>query len=157
MDERAIKGLVKGWYVRARRERDPVSQFVFLWFCFNGWLAYESGRDADRAMINWLKSSSRGTELRSAYVTARGSTVFRGYLKTLASMSPITSPGRPDAKIASADDFRGIVEGIYRVRCNLFHGAKSPNDIRDQKLVKLCAALLVKWVGNLVGGWRAAA
>jgi hypothetical protein len=108
-------------------------------------------------MINWLKSSSRGTQLRSAYETARGSTVFHGYLRALATMSPIASPGRPDLKIGSAGDFAGIVEGIYRVRCNLFHGAKSASDIRDQKLVRLCAAVLVKWIGNLVGGWRAAA
>jgi hypothetical protein len=36
---------------RARRVRDMTSRCVFLRFCFNAWLAYESVEDTDRQMI----------------------------------------------------------------------------------------------------------
>lgn len=71
-------------------------------------------------------------------------------------MSPITSTGRRrrEVSVDSPEDFGGIVEGVYQVRCNLFHGGKRASDLRDKKLVTVCARVLEKWVGNLVGGWR---
>lgn len=159
MDETSIRNLVKGWYQKARGERDRVSRFVFFWVCFNAWMAFESGRETDRGMVNWLKSA-RKSDLRAAFDQAVGSSVFHRDLSALAGLSPISSstPGRwPDVTVRSAGDFSGIVEGIYRVRCNLFHGGKRADDARDQKLVRVCAQILEKWVGNLVGGWRRAA
>jgi hypothetical protein len=38
-------------------ERDSVSRFVFLWFCFNAWLGYESDQDVDAEMLRWLKTA----------------------------------------------------------------------------------------------------
>ena len=48
MDENKVRNLVKGWHQRSRAEGDPTSKFVFLWFCFNAWLAFESEEDTDR-------------------------------------------------------------------------------------------------------------
>jgi len=45
MEEREIRNLVKVWYHKAKRERDIFSKFVFLWFCFNAWLAYRTGKN----------------------------------------------------------------------------------------------------------------
>ena len=155
MDERHISDLVKGWREKARNERDHVSKFVFLWFCFNATLAFESNEDTDRSMVNWLKGypPSRLTE---AFETARRSEVFTRNLAALADYSPITDPrGKRDpVVITGVEDFANLVEGIYRVRCNLFHGAKSSRDVRDDKLLRVCAAILDKWVGNLVTMWR---
>lgn len=50
-----VQRLVIEWHERSRWERDPTSKFVFLWFCFNAWLAFESDEVTDRRMINWLK------------------------------------------------------------------------------------------------------
>lgn len=159
MDEQQVRDLVKGWHQRARAEGDLTSKFVFLWFCFNAWLACESNEDTDRDMIDWLKGgAAAGSQLRSAFDTAAsaGTSLFPGYLKELASLSPIRSTGRRqrEVPIQSPDDFSGIVDGIYQARCNLFHGGKQPRDPRDQKLVAVCARILEKWVGNLVGNWR---
>ena len=82
--------------------------------------------------------------------------MFVGYLKGFADLSPITSTGRRqgEVRIDSPENFGGIVEGGYRVRCNLFHGGKRASDLRDQKLVMVCARILEKWVGNLATTWR---
>lgn len=84
------------------------------------------------------------------------SDVFVGYLKTLVNLSPIigTSRRRREVRIDSPKDFGGIVDGVYQVRCNLFHGGKRASDLRDQQLVMACARILEKWVGNLVASWR---
>lgn len=86
--------------------------------------------------------------------------MFPSYLSNLARLSPIGRTGRregEEVRIDSPDDFSAVMEGIYVVRCNLFHGAKRANSIRDQKLVRVCCAIMEKWVGNLVGSWRTAA
>lgn len=156
MEEREIRNLVKGWRDRSRRERDVVSKFVFLWFCFNAILAFESQKEADRTMINWLKSRPRSSRLISGYDAATRSSVFSGYLRALAANSPITDPRcrhRP-VVIVDAEDFDNLLEGIYRIRCNLFHGRKSSNDVRDQKLIKVAALILEKWMGNVVSMWK---
>lgn len=68
MEELEVRSLVKGWHQRARRERDPTSRFVFLWFCFNAWLAYESEEDTDREMLNWLvESRAAESQLRASF------------------------------------------------------------------------------------------
>lgn len=157
MEEAEVKNLVKEWRQRSVREGDILPKFVFLWFSFNAWLAYESGEDRDHDMIELLANAlPADSELRASYNVALGSEVFRTYLKNLAGLSPIHSTGRRvrQVQIDSAEDFAGIVRGLYQVRCNLFHGGKRPGDVRDQKLVKTCSRILEKWVGNLVGSWR---
>src|SRR2546421_11787514 len=90
MDESGIRNLVKSWYARSTREGDPVSKFVFLWFCFNARLSYESGEDRDRQMIDWLKAAPpAASQLRANYEQAMASDVFRGDLQALATNSPI--------------------------------------------------------------------
>jgi hypothetical protein len=157
MEELEVRSLVKGWHQRTRREADLISRFVFLWFCFNAWLTYESEEDTDREMIKWLAGPrASASQLRASFDLASKSDVFVGYLKALAGLSPISSTGRRrrEVRIDSPEDFSGIVESVYQVRCNLFHGGKRASDLRDQKLVMVCARILEKWVGNLVAGWR---
>jgi hypothetical protein len=131
---------------------------VFLWFCFNAWLAHESNEDTDREMIQWLTGAPATTsQLRAAIDLASRSDVFVGYLRALAALSPITSTGRRHREVridSLLEDFGGIAQAVCQVRCNLFHGGKRETDPRDQKLVKVCARILEKWVGNLVGGWQ---
>jgi hypothetical protein len=130
---------------------------VFLWFCFNAWLAYESEEDTDRAMIDWLTGRPAQTsQLRAAYDSAMRSEVFVGYMQALADQSPIVSNGRRprEVRIHSLEDVTGIVNGVYQVRCNLFHGSKRAGDSRDETLVRTCARILEQWVGHLMAGWQ---
>jgi len=156
MNEPEIRRLVVEWHQRSRRERDPTSKFVFLWFCFNAWLAFESERDTDREMIDWLKGpDALKSRTRASFVEATASSTFQDHLNALAALSPIEGSGRrrkTPVLIASGDDFGAVVEGIYRIRCNLFHGGTSLGDVRDQKSVIVASRILEKWVGNLVAG-----
>lgn len=94
--------------------------------------------------------------MRSNFDLAVGSEVFRGYLGTLVNHSPIEHSlhGRSAIHVAGTSDFPNIVEAIYQVRCDLFHGGKRANDRRDIQLVTVCARILQKWIGNLVNGWE---
>jgi hypothetical protein len=157
MDERKVRSLVKGWHAKARQEDSYVTKFVFLWFCFNARLTYESGLDTDRAMINWLTGRHvEASQLRAAFDQAMGSQVFMSYVQALADLSPVGSNGRIPREpmhIDSLEDFAGITNCIYQVRCNLFHGSKHADDSRDEKLVRISACILESWISCLVAEW----
>ena len=147
---------MKVWNDRASKERDPVSKFVFLWFCFNATIAFESNEDYDSEMIKWLKTRPTHSLLLRSYESASGSSFFLNTLQTFADLSPIEDPrgGRKAVRINGDADFAGVLDGLYRVRCNLFHGSKRANDARDTKLVKTSARILEKWIGNLLTEWN---
>lgn len=157
MEEQRLKNLIKVWYEKARQERDPFSKFTFLWFCFNAWISFKSRREKDAEMIDWLISErDSNSDIVREFNRARGSEVFTSYLNSLANLQPMNdSRGiRGPIFIRDKTDFEGLVRGIYMVRCNLFHGGKEVDDIRDQKLVSISGKILEKWIGNLVSSWR---
>ena len=156
MEENDVRRLVNGWHMRARQEDEHVTRFVFLWFCFNAWLTYESNKDTDAAMIRWLaRQRAEVSQLRAAFALSMQSRNFVSYVQRLADLSPVTSNGSTprEFRINSLEDFSNIIWCIYQVRCNLFHGTKRPEDSRDQELVRTCARILEAWVGCLVSGW----
>jgi hypothetical protein len=156
MDEEKIKNLVKVWYEKAKHERDKFSQFVYLWFCFNAWLAYRTGKDIDRHMLNDLKRKDpAGSDITDEYDRAFCSDSFKQRIQDLQSLCPIyDSRGKKaPVNINNMTDFPNVCEAIYRIRCNLFHGGKTPDENRDTRLVRVAGSILGKWVGNLVSSW----
>jgi hypothetical protein len=146
MDGHDVRSLVKGWHTRARREGDHVSIFVFLWFCFNPWLACESQEDTDRAMIDSLTGGqAEASQVRVAYHSAMRSEVFVGYIRELADQSPVVSNGRRPrvVRIDSLEDFAGIVNGSTRFGA-ISSTAPSASGIRAMK----------RWLERVPGFWN---
>jgi hypothetical protein len=50
--------------------------------------------------------------------------------------------GKREVRIIDVSSFGEVLEAIYTIRCNLFHGEKSPNDERDCALVELAFRIL---------------
>lgn len=157
MFEEELKDRIRGWYNnRGRNEVDPFYRFMCFWICLNAWLEYKSGLDRDREMIDWLKKPVNRSDLSSSYDNMAMTTAGRESLRALYSTSPIEdSRGRkPTVAIESEDDKENIIEAIYRIRCNLFHGGKESNNSRDIKLVNIANKILNKWISDLIAGWK---
>jgi hypothetical protein len=156
MEEQAVKDLVDKWYQsRGKNETDPFYRFLCLWICFNAWLDFRANQVNDRQMIDWLKQQDETTsEIILAYENMTKTTSGAQSLQNLATASPIRDPkgGRPDI-LVDPNDRESVIEGIYRIRCNLFHGGKSSSDLRDEKLVNYADAVLNKWLSELLAVW----
>lgn len=157
MNDTEIRDIVTGWHHRAQLEHDDISRFVFLWFCVNAWLTYESGKDTDRKMINWLTGRhTTPSQLQAAFNDAMISDSFSSSVQALVDQSPITDNGprhQPPVRANSRDDFAGVVECLYRIRCNLFHRSKSIVNPRDQHLIRSSAQILDGWASHLISFW----
>jgi len=157
MEEKEIKNLVKTWYGKSKFEQNPFSKFVFLWICFNAWISYKSDKPRDSDMIKWLiRQDALTSDLISSYENSKETEPFIRNLKTLANMPPIhdSRDGRKPIIIKDENDFRNIVKGIYRIRCNLFHGSKQYDNSRNLKLVMISYRILEKWIGNMICDWN---
>lgn len=153
--EERIKNLIKTWHHKASEEDYIFSKFIFLWFCFNAWLAYKSNESNDRCMINWLKRTNNYSDIRIAFENIKNPETIDELVK----LSPIRrDESHPrqgqDIYISDKNDFDNIVEAIYRIRCNLFHGRKDADDKRDRQLVQACGNILSVWIGKLVEEWK---
>lgn len=148
MEER-VQGLVKLWSAKAKRERDPFSRFVYLYFCFNAIIANLSGEEYDSQMISWACGNNNLLKRRFSQLhKLEGNNYFPQRLEALKNLTPIQSNlrNKPDRTITDIHNFEEVIRAIYYVRCNLFHGCKSPNSVRDQKLVKVSADILQKLI-----------
>jgi len=156
MTEEQIKNLIKIWYQRSNLElNNPFSKFLFLWICFNAWIAHRSEKRRDLEMIEWLIGQNESnSDLILNYENAKNTKSFVNNLKSFAMLSPISDSRGINNPIIIKDenDRENIIRGIYKIRCNLFHGGKS-DESRDSKLVTVSCRILEKWIGNLISNW----
>lgn len=156
MNEAEVKDLIKGWHRnRAKNETDPFYRFMCHWICFNAWLDHQSGKYTDREMLNWLKLQTPETsDIIASYEAMKLTTVGNQSLQALVLMGPILDgKGRGDITMSSIDDRDNIIEAIYKIRCNLFHGNKKSTSSRDTKLVTCVNHIMTKWIDDLIARW----
>lgn len=138
----------KGWLERAERgDRiiDDGDRFIALWIAFNGWMSGKFGKamtDKDK-----IESVKRMQEFKEVFNHLReGNLAFRESLDKLEGMSVVDMQFRKDREQVYRYDgtFESLIEVIYRVRCNLFHGRKDiDEDKKDFKLVELSYRILL--------------
>jgi hypothetical protein len=148
----------------ADRQRSAFMSFVSLWMAFNGWMESVTEADTDAAMITALADNRRATDAYDNLMEVsadfrRRVATFSGMWPVLNVRDVRRKLGRDAFWSASREDLLelcrregvklqplGWTEGgkptwpqllrtIYAVRCNLFHGTKSPHNLRDRELV----------------------
>ena len=136
------------WLERAERgDRaiDDGDRFIALWIAFNGWMRGRFGEAVnDRTLLNRLKKSE---EARVVFENLRrNQTSFEPSLRRLsqypvANMRNLEDPN----KVKKYDgSFGSLIDVLYQVRCNLFHGRKDVDeDDKDFRLVQLSYRVLL--------------
>jgi hypothetical protein len=141
--------LIVDWYKRSQKEKTRkftvFDQFVSLWFAFNAWGTYESKKDKDFEMLSWIKSNTNLPEIHNRLTKDDAD-----YLQKVTRLSQYKvldmRPGHQgqSKSVNSIDNFDELLDVIYQIRCNLFHGQKSETDSNDWELVDLAFHILSK-------------
>lgn len=151
-----VKELITDWHInKAKNEQDPFFRFLCHWICFNAWLAHQSGMNTDRQMLDWLKQQTpTSSDIIASYEAMKLTTDGAQNLSSLVAAGPIgDNKGRSPITMGDINDRDNIIESIYRVRCNLFHGGKRNSNSRDRELVEYVNRILTKWLDDLIAGW----
>jgi hypothetical protein len=133
----------------SQRTIDVADRFISLWICFNSILRKHYGEGfSDREMIERAKNDfeNAGGNLRlKEYYDTMCDPEYRENLKKLESLLPIRN-----MKNNTLVDMQNssLIEVIYNIRCNLFHGRKDPTETnnRDFQLVRLAFYILAPLV-----------
>jgi hypothetical protein len=139
------------WIARAHRLQnqglhDEFIRFFIYYMCLDAWMTSESGQDLDKQKLAWLLKD--GGLLKKVFASKEFNMHDTASLKAL---SPIVDmrPGHEaqPVHLHDAENLEEVVNFIYQIRCNLFHGGKSPASGRDSDLVFFAGEFLKNWIG----------
>jgi hypothetical protein len=136
------------WLQRAERTQralDDGDRFISLWIAFNGWMKGEFGeKQNDNDLIKEVKKNQ---PFKDTFIKLRNDSMeFRQNLDKLSDYSVLDMRCMDDPSKYKRYDgsFQSLLEVIYQVRCNLFHGRKDVDDDRkDFELVSLSYNILL--------------
>jgi len=136
-------GKIKSWREIGLEQRDVFVKFALEYFAFNAlarlYLAPNEEVILDRRLIVKIKQD----EGCKHYILNHNRR-WIAQLKEELRQKPLINltRKRQDILIRNEEDWENIVEAVYLIRNNLFHGRKYPGDERDQILVEIGYNLL---------------
>lgn len=162
--EPEARDLVFDLMQNADRQRSAFMSFVNIWMAFNGWMAAVTERETDADMIRDFAANDRLIDAYTALMEGsrpfhRLVSEFAAMWPVLNVRDVRKKLGRDafwrlqrDELIADCDaanvkrqpsawsagdtpSWEQLLRTIYQVRCNLFHGEKSPQNQRDRQLI----------------------
>lgn len=147
--------LIVDWFKRSQKQRARrftiFDQFISLWFAFNSLGTYLSKKDKDSEMLRWIKAH---TDLPAIHKTLiKNDPQFLQRIKRLADYTVLDMrPGHKgeSKSISDLNSLDELLDVIYQIRCNLFHGQKSRIDPRDRELVEVAFYILSKMFKPIV-------
>ncbi len=136
------------WLKRAERGEEYIDdgdRFISLWIAFNGWMRAKFGEGInDRSQINALKGMP---DFKNTFEDMKVKDPdFKKNLDELENKSVVDMRFRNECEDIYKYDgtFESLLEVIYQVRCNLFHGRKNlEENKKDFELVSLSHSILL--------------
>ena len=145
----------------------PFMSFMYRWMAFNGWMSAVTLEDRDLAMINALVKARRLIAAHDNLI--RDDPAYRQSVFDFAAMWPVFNvrdvrrklgydgflrhnraallsshvKRQPEVWVSgTVPKWEPLLRTIYQVRCNLFHGEKSPQGARDRDLIAIADIIL---------------
>lgn len=148
-----IRNLFVYWYLKGVSEGEWYDgiKFFYFYLCFNIIMANLSNENSDRRMLNWIESNDN--VLKDSFTQRLEYKAFLEQVNYLQRLCPvIDSRQNADREVTITDprNFTEIVEVVYQVRCNFFHGNKPIGIHRNQELIKTCSLLLKYWLEQVI-------
>ncbi len=144
--------LIIEWFDRSQGKNQSsfniFDQFISLWFSFNAWMSFTTNKTVDREMLNDSKEDETLVLLHERLIKQQN---YKDWVAKLAAFKiKDETSTRPDIQISNMNNWGDVLEAVYRVRCNLFHGKKSLGVPHDRELVELSFLVLGAIFGEVL-------
>lgn len=143
VDISILNGIIDNWHTRSTgkefREFNEFDKFIALWIAFNAWGSHETNIEIDAQMIKQLQTNSK---MIKSYEKSKEN---KRFLKNLSDLASEKIPDHRKNKMVYLDSEKSlgsVLDVIYLIRCNLFHGRKDPNIDEDTRLVRTARIIL---------------
>ncbi|MDD3493234.1 MAG: hypothetical protein PHU95_05735 [Candidatus Thermoplasmatota archaeon] len=162
MDRRTVwvnyEYYTKNWLERANRTEnedyiDIIDKFISLWIAFNGWMKNTFGEGAtDRKLIEYAIEHPPMQEVFSDL--QKNNAEFGASLERLGGYRIV---GTKESLYLYDGSLSSLLEFLYQVRCNLFHGRKDTVD-RDLDIIRdsfqVLIVLFEDYLSKNEGDWH---
>jgi hypothetical protein len=114
---------------------DPFIRFIAIWISFNAW--YEENLPGEREWRQ-IDAIAESADLVAAHAALLSSQAidYRDAIEMLRSSGVSNVRNGRLRTIDSPNDLKSVLQCVYQIRCNLFHGGKHREDDRDRQLSK---------------------
>jgi hypothetical protein len=124
------------------------NRFLKLWIALNAaYAAYADQLDGDRAQ---LRHFAQWEPVISAHRRNLGDRVYDRAVQSLATPGVYNYRNDSWVTIKTPDSAVEVLDAIYQVRCNLFHGRKRPTNLRDAQLIKASDTVLSRILDSVL-------
>ncbi len=141
-----FKDRITWWFcklnnIKIKISQDPWVEFMLCWVIFDAYLTEISKKDSDRKRLTFFynNQSDFKDRIQKRKVLADKS-VFE--LKRLSPVKDMRPNKNESVHLVNEKDLEQVIEFVYQIRCNLFHGAKNIRNVRDKELVRYGARFL---------------
>ncbi|MEI2627290.1 hypothetical protein [Erwinia aphidicola] len=176
--------LIQQLFFTADSETSAFPSFIIRWMGFNGWMECVTGAETDADMISQLADEQRLSDAYDSIIQSDAAfrhhvNQFAVMLPVLNVRDVKKKLGRDAFWRYSRDElmaevilhnvkhrpvdwvngetptWKQVILTIYAVRCNLFHGSKSPTNYRDHQLVVSCDNIIKIFIirSECLGWW----
>lgn len=114
--------IIKLWTQKGDSENDSFSKFISYWIAFNCWLYTKTNEVYDNRALHAL-FSNKGLYDNFPSLVSNNEGIFEK-VKELGSIENNRIKREPK-EIKDIFSFKEVIEALYEIRCNLFHGTKT--------------------------------
>lgn len=139
-DRAVIQNIINNWSKLSKGQQleesdfDLFIKFISLWVTFNA--IYELTCSSVSGDKNKVSAFSELPEAQSTHIELMSSAVYKQAVDILAENGILKLPSRNSRQeINDINNLKEVMLCVYQVRCNLFHGGKTPEDARDLEVV----------------------
>lgn len=143
-----LRKIIRSWYERAQSAEDAFDRFIYLWIAFDAFATNYSEKEWPKEVRENIEEDSL---LINDYLSSMKDINFSRKIRELQKLCPVhdtrkkfLNDPKHSVTINDPNSFKEVINIIYKIRNNLFHGGKSPNVERDRKLVSLAFNILSK-------------
>lgn len=139
-----LKYRLSWWWLKAKKENDVWIQLFLYWMMFDAYITEGAGSSIDQKKIKWFVNNDN--DVKALIPGYWGGIKGKSSLQILKSSSPLKDM-RPDhlgelCCLTDENNVQQVINFIYHIRCNLFHGSKDLFNGRDEALVMSAGSLI---------------
>lgn len=144
--DEAIDGMVRARYYESQVHYTQL--YMLLYSAYNAWYSAVAGTCSDRDALIVLKAKSAIWHSYLRGMVMRDLSLYVGYITEYTQRQPLGTASKYWAgSLGSSNDWRGLIEYWYQVRCRVVHGG-----VIDKRHIYLAYMSLSVFMRSLTSG-----
>lgn len=156
-DNEILKQLIIDWSKKSEKEDNPFNKFISIWISFNALYSVICNCKYDKANIDKFSDYEISKKINECLLKEPKYKENLEFLKAYNNGKGIQNlkyKENPPKKISNFENFKEVLQFIYQVRNNLFHGGKQPKNPRDVKLVNASWYIVYCFMNKYIKRWQ---